>query len=85
MDKKIFRILQMNKKIFRILQIDKKIFRILQLDKKYSEFYSLKFCVSSCTDQESYVRGSPTLTFYLVDEGKEFPNTTLSEQSSARQ
>ena len=40
-------------------------------------FISLLVCCS-CPDPESYVRGGPTLTtfFFLVDEGREDPNTT---------
>ena len=39
------------------------------------------------TDPESFVRGGTTLTTvcFLVDEGMEDPNTTISGQSSARQ
>ena len=40
----------------------------------------------SCADPESSVRGDPTLTtFFLLDEGREDPNTTLSGPSLARQ
>ena len=45
----------------------------------------------SCADPESFVRGGPTLTtfffllFFLVDEGREDPSTTISGPSSARQ
>ena len=39
-----------------------------------------------CADPESFVRGGPTLSlFFLVDEGKEDPNTTISGPSSAQQ
>ena len=43
-----------------------------------------------CADPESFVRGGPTLTgfflfFFLVDEGREDPNTTISEPSSSCQ
>ena len=38
-----------------------------------------------CRDPESYVRGGPTLTFFLVDEGREDQNTTKGGPSSARQ
>ena len=34
----------------------------------------------SCADPESFIRGGPTLTFfvcYLVDEGREDPNITI--------
>ena len=41
-------------------------------------------------DPESFFRGGPTLTtflflLFLVDEGREDPNTTISRPSSARQ
>ena len=37
-------------------------------------------------DPESFVRGGPTLTiFILVDEGREDPSSTISGPSSARQ
>ena len=39
----------------------------------------------SCPDPESFVRGGPNLTYFLIDEGKEAPNTTLSGSSSALQ
>ena len=40
----------------------------------------------SCADPESLVRGSPNLiTFSLVDEGIEGPNTDINGPSSARQ
>ena len=40
----------------------------------------------ACADQENFVRGGPTLTFFfIVDEGWEDPNTTISGPSSARQ
>ena len=44
-----------------------------------------------CTYPESFVRGGPTLTFFfflfsfLVDEGREDLNTTISRPSLARQ
>ena len=39
----------------------------------------------ACADPESFVRGGPTLTlFFLVDEERKDPNTTISGQSSAR-
>ena len=42
--------------------------------------------LAACTDPESFVRGGPTFTtIFLVDEGKEDPNTTISGPSSARQ
>ena len=44
---------------------------------------------NACADQESFVRGDPTLlTFFLADEGKEDPNTAINEwdePQSARQ
>ena len=44
----------------------------------------------SCTDPESFVREGPTLTsfflfVFLVDEGREDPNTSISGPSSACQ
>ena len=36
-----------------------------------------------CADPESNVRGGPTLTFFLVDEGREDQNTTIGWPSSA--
>ena len=40
---------------------------------------------ATCADTESFVRGGPTLTgFFIVDEGREDPNTTISGPSSAR-
>ena len=43
----------------------------------------------TCADPESIVRGGPTLTrfffFFLVDEGREDPNTTISGPSLAGQ
>ena len=42
----------------------------------------------SCADPESFVRGGPTLTaffFFLVDEGRDSTNTTISRPSLARQ
>ena len=39
-----------------------------------------------CADSESFVRGGPNLiTFFLVDEGIEDPNTAINGPSSARQ
>ena len=44
---------------------------------------------NTCADPESFIRGGPTLTFFFVfvlgDEGREDPNTTEGESSSARQ
>ena len=40
----------------------------------------------ACADPESYVRGGPTLTtVFLVDEGREDQNTTISGPSPVRQ
>ena len=40
----------------------------------------------SCADPESFVRGCPTLTtFLLVDGAREDPNTNINGPSSARQ
>ena len=40
----------------------------------------------SCADPESFVRGGPNLiTFFLVDEGIEDPNTDINGPSSAHQ
>ena len=44
----------------------------------------------ACADQESFVRGGPTLTTFfflsfLGDEGRKDPNTTISGSSTARQ
>ena len=41
------------------------------------------FEVQPCADPESYVREGPTLTFFLVDEGREDQNTTIGGPSSA--
>ena len=38
----------------------------------------------TCADPESFVRGGP-IFFFLVDEGREDPNTTISVLSLARQ
>ena len=45
------------------------------------------FEVQPCADPESYVRGGPTLTltFFLLNEGREDQNTTIGGPSSARQ
>ena len=44
---------------------------------------------NACADPDSFVRGGSTLTFFLlcflVDEGREGPNTTIGGPSSARQ
>ena len=48
---------------------------------------SMQLHLQACADQESFFSeggGGPTLTF-LIDEGKEDPNTTISGPSSARQ
>ena len=48
--------------------------------------------IRSCADTESFVRGGPALTFFwffllvfLVDEGRQDPNTTICRPSSAGQ
>ena len=44
----------------------------------------MPLCAYLMVDPESFVRGSPTLTtFVLVDGGREVPNTTKSGASSA--
>ena len=48
----------------------------------------LEFQHVTYVNPESFVRGVPTLTFFvvfLVDEGREDPNTTLSGTLLARQ
>ena len=53
-------------------------------------FFSIAL-ISKPNCSESFVRGGPTLTifivvvFILVDEGREDPSTTISGPSSARQ
>ena len=37
-----------------------------------------------CADPGSFVRGGPILALFLVDEGREDPNTTMRGSSSAR-
>ena len=32
----------------------------------------------SCADPESFVRGSPTLKLFCIDEGREDPNTPIN-------
>ena len=50
---------------------------------KMSAFFSnLTF---SCADPESFARGGPTLIIFLVYEGRNDPNTTISGPSSAHQ
>ena len=39
----------------------------------------------SCADPESFVRGGPNLTLFLVDERIENPNTAINRSSSTRQ
>ena len=39
----------------------------------------------TCADPDSFVRGGPTLTIFLVDKGREDPNTAIRGLSSARQ
>ena len=44
------------------------------------------FGLAPCADPDSFARGGPALTtFFLVDEGRKDPNTTISGPSSARQ
>ena len=43
------------------------------------------FEVQPCADPKSYVRGGPTLTFFLVDEVREDQNITIGGPSSAHQ
>ena len=44
------------------------------------------FCALTCADPDSFAKGGPTLTmFFLVDEWRKDPSTTLSGPSSARQ
>ena len=42
--------------------------------------------LTACADPESFVRGGPTLTrcFFLVDEGREGPSTTISVSLACR-
>ena len=40
---------------------------------------------TACADLNSFVREGPTLTCFLIDEGRKDQNTTLSGPSSARQ
>ena len=41
---------------------------------------------TTCADPESFVRGGPTLTtIFLIDEGREDPNTTINGSTSAHQ
>ena len=54
----------------------------------YERNGSLKFCsAGSCKGPEKNFRGGPTLTFFgfLVAEGREDPNTTISGLLLARQ
>ena len=46
---------------------------------------SLTLILNPCADPETFVRRSPTLTFFLVDERRDDPNTTKSGPSSACQ
>ena len=62
----------------------------VQTSHGHMKFISLKYFESTvvepwsvtCADPESFVRGGPTLTFFLFvflfDEGREDPNTTIS-------
>ena len=40
--------------------------------------------VQTCADPVNVVRGGPALTGFLVDEGRDDSNTTISRPSSAR-
>ena len=44
----------------------------------------LCFIVVTWADSESFVRRGPTLTLFLVDEGRKHPNTTISGPSLVR-
>ena len=65
------------------------LFRLIK--RQFSLIKWLLVCslIKTCADPESFVRAGPTLTFFLfvflVDEGGEEPNTTISGPSSARQ
>ena len=53
-------------------------------------FFYLVNNTDSCADPESFVRGGPTdnvslLLFFLVDEGRKDPNTTINGPTLARQ
>ena len=48
------------------------------------ERYVSKFVVCM-RGSRKFCQGGPTVTFFLVDEGREDPNTTISGPSSARQ
>ena len=39
----------------------------------------------ACADAKSFVRGGPSLTTFLVDEGRKYPNTTICGPSLAHQ
>ena len=44
------------------------------------------YIVKACADPESFIKGGPTWNFdnfFVVDEGREDPNTTISGPSSA--
>ena len=46
------------------------------------------YIVKACAYPESFIKGCPTSNFdnfFVVDEGREDPNTTISGPSSARQ
>ena len=43
------------------------------------------YAKSTCTDPESVFRGGPIFYVFLVDKGREDPNTNISGPSSARQ
>ena len=52
-------------------------------------FIHVGLVYTTCADPDSFVRGGPTLTtfccVFLVDEGRENPNTTISGSLSTRQ
>ena len=55
--------------------------RTLDTKRDYSATTSKHLCLLSC----AYIIGVPLLTTFLVDEGREGPNTTISGPLSARQ
>ena len=59
--------------------------QITEITRHCKMFVSAQICTyKTCADPESIVRGGPTLTTFLVDEGREDPNATTSGPSSAR-
>ena len=55
-------------------------------DVKHKKSRSFYILTSPCMDPENIFRGGPTLTmFFLVDEGREDPNTTIRGPSLASQ